>query len=50
MRRATLLFWIFSLAAPAFQPDLVILRRLFEESLAKRQREFGSADPRTASS
>lgn len=35
-------------AALAFQPDLTVLRRVYEEALARRQREFGVADPRTA--
>lgn len=32
----------------AFQPDIAIVRRVFEEGLARRQREFGDADLRTA--
>lgn len=32
----------------AFQPDIVIVRRVFEEALARRQREFGDSDIRTA--
>jgi tetratricopeptide (TPR) repeat protein len=32
----------------AFQPDIGIVRRVFEEGLARRQREFGDADLRTA--
>ena len=34
--------------AAAFQPDPVLLRRLFEDNLARRQHEFGDTDPRTA--
>lgn len=37
-----------ALCAPAYQPDNAAIRRLFEESLARKQQEFGSADPRTA--
>lgn len=32
----------------AAQPDISVVRRVFEESLARRQREFGAADARTA--
>jgi hypothetical protein len=31
----------------AFQPDGAVVRRVFEEALARRQREFGVGDPRT---
>jgi hypothetical protein len=34
--------------AHAFQPDTAVLRRLFEESFARKQHEFGNADRRTA--
>ena len=33
--------------ALAFQPDVAVVRRVFEEALARRQHEFGSADVRT---
>jgi tetratricopeptide (TPR) repeat protein len=36
------------LLAFAFQPDPGALRRLFEDNLARRQKEFGAADFRTA--
>jgi hypothetical protein len=48
MKRVILFLGAFSLAAPAFQPDPAMLRRMFEESLSRRQKEFGVADPRTA--
>ena len=32
----------------AFQPETAMLRRLYEENLARRQREYGAADARTA--
>ena len=48
MKRAMLLLCLGGIAAPAWQPDLNMIRRLFEESLARRQKEFGDADPRTA--
>jgi tetratricopeptide (TPR) repeat protein len=35
-------------AAAAFQPDTAAMRHLFEENLARREREFGPADARTA--
>jgi tetratricopeptide (TPR) repeat protein len=35
-------------AAFAFQPDTAMLRRLYEEALARRQREYGVSDGRTA--
>jgi tetratricopeptide (TPR) repeat protein len=41
------MLWIAALAL-AFQPDPAMLRRLFEEGLAKREREYGLADARTA--
>jgi len=44
---ASLWFWL-ALPAAAFQPDNAILRRVFEEGLARRRREFGEADVRTA--
>jgi tetratricopeptide (TPR) repeat protein len=37
-----------SVAAAAYQPDTAVLRRLFEENLARREREFGVSDARTA--
>lgn len=42
--------WIAALTtvALAFQPDTAMLRRVYEEGLARREREYGSADPRTA--
>ena len=48
MTRAVLLVCFAALAARAFQPDLGPIRKLFEESLAKKQREFGDGDARTA--
>ncbi|MGD0870466.1 MAG: tetratricopeptide repeat protein [Bryobacteraceae bacterium] len=46
---AAILLWIAAAAtAPAFQPDTAMLRRLYEEALGRRQREYGSADARTA--
>lgn len=44
---ALLGIWLASVA-PAFQPDAAMLRRVFEESLARKQREYGEMDPRTA--
>jgi hypothetical protein len=32
----------------AFQPDNAAIRKLFEDALSRRVREFGDADPRTA--
>src|SRR5579863_5668107 len=32
----------------AFQPDVSVVRHVFEDALAKRQKEFGPTDPRTA--
>ena len=44
-----MVLWIAAAAAaPAFQPDTAMLRRLYEEALSRRQREYGSADARTA--
>jgi hypothetical protein len=49
MGSAAVLLWIAaSAAAPAFQPDTAMLRRLYEEALFRRQQEFGAADSRTA--
>src|SRR5258707_400796 len=36
------------LVALALQPDPAMIRRLFEEALARREKEYGAADPRTA--
>ena len=48
-RTAAILLWIAAaVTAPAFQPDTAMLRRLYEEALSRRQREYGSADARTA--
>lgn len=48
-RTAAVLLWIAAAcAAPAFQPETATLRRLYEEALSRRQREYGSADARTA--
>lgn len=49
MKLASLLPWI-SLAAVAlaFQPDTAMLRRVYEEALTRRQRDYGSSDARTA--
>ena len=46
---AAILLWIAAaVTAPAFQPDTAMLRRIYEEALSRRQREYGSADARTA--
>jgi len=46
---AAILLWIVAAAtALASQPDTAMLRRLYEEALDRRQREYGSADARTA--
>ena len=38
---AAILLWIAAAAtAPAFQPDTAMLRRLYEEALDRRQREY----------
>lgn len=37
-----------ALAALAFQPDPAMLRRLYEEALARRKQEYGVSDTRTA--
>jgi hypothetical protein len=40
---------VFSLfLALALQPDSAMLRQIFEDSLARRQLEFGANDARTA--
>jgi len=36
------------IAALALQPDPVMIRRIFEDALAQRRKEFGTVDPRTA--
>jgi tetratricopeptide (TPR) repeat protein len=36
------------LVALALQPDPSMIRRLFEEALARREKQYGSSDPRTA--
>ena len=36
------------LAAMALQPDAAMFRRIFEDALAQRRKEFGTADARTA--
>jgi len=48
MKRVALFICVAGFLAHAFQPDPATLRRLFEESLARKQREFGEADPRAA--
>jgi tetratricopeptide (TPR) repeat protein len=51
MRRVLVLvisLFLAGLLMPAFQPDIGMIRRLFEESLARKEREYGGADPRTA--
>jgi len=46
---AAVLVWIAAAGtAPAFQPETAMLRRLYEVALSRRQREYGSADARTA--
>ena len=41
--------WIaLTLVALAVQPDMAMLRRLYEENLARREHEYGAADRRTA--
>jgi tetratricopeptide (TPR) repeat protein len=41
--------WLLAaIAAFAFQPDTAMLRRVYEEALARRQKEYGAADARTA--
>ena len=44
---AALAMWTV-VAGLAFQPETAMLRRLYEENLARREREFGAADARTA--
>ncbi|MDR3704133.1 MAG: hypothetical protein P4L56_31080 [Candidatus Sulfopaludibacter sp.] len=39
--------WL-AVAGLAFQPDIAVVRRVFEDALARRQREFGATDARTA--
>jgi hypothetical protein len=34
--------------APAFQPDTAVLRKLFEDALARREQAYGESDERTA--
>ena len=41
-----MLIWLVLVFSP--QPDPLVLRRLFEEALARRERQYGSADARTA--
>lgn len=36
------------ITALALQPDPVMIRRIFEDALAQRRKEFGTVDPRTA--
>ena len=48
-RRFPILIGIWAAAGLlAFQPDVAALRKLFEDGLARRQREYGDADARTA--
>src|SRR5258708_4932337 len=49
MRRGIILQLLAILALTAFQPDPQTLRRLYEEGLATRERQYGSTDTRTAS-
>jgi tetratricopeptide (TPR) repeat protein len=46
--RGLLLCFLLTWPAPAFQPDRGMLRRMFEESLARRKQEYGVNDPNTA--
>ncbi len=48
MRRGITLQLLAIFALRAFQPDPQMLRRLYEEGLAKRELEYGPADARTA--
>ena len=48
-RRSPIYLWIWAaVGACAYQPDTASLRRLFEEALSRRERDFGGADARTA--
>jgi hypothetical protein len=42
------MLWLAIIAALAFQPDTAMLRRVYEEALARRQKEYGAEDARTA--
>jgi hypothetical protein len=47
--RSAICLWIWACAgALAFQPEPAMLRKVFEEALARREREYGHADARTA--
>ena len=48
MRRAAAAGVWAAIAGLAFQPETAMLRRVYEENLARRQREFGAGDTRTA--
>src|ERR1035437_2261549 len=37
-----------AIAGLAFQPETTMLRRVYEENLARRQRDYGAGDARTA--
>lgn len=39
---------LLAVAGLAFQPDIGVVRRVFEDALARREREFGPTDARTA--
>jgi tetratricopeptide (TPR) repeat protein len=47
MAKACFLVTLASLAF-AFQPDPAILRKVYEDALARRERDYGANDPRTA--
>jgi len=48
-RKSPVCLWIWAAAAAlAFQPDPAMLRKMFEESLARRETSYGDADARTA--
>ena len=46
--RLTFLVSIHAVGLLAFQPDNAAIRKLFEDALSRRVREFGESDPRTA--
>jgi tetratricopeptide (TPR) repeat protein len=46
--RLVFLFLLYACAASAFQPDRALLRRVYEDYVARCERDFGPNDPRTA--
>jgi hypothetical protein len=47
-RSDTAMWIVLAFAALAYQPDAATLRRIYEENLARREREYGAEDLRTA--